>query len=139
MAVLLVEDDTVVRLTLADFLHETGLEILEASSAEEAMRILGDPAVHVDILVTDLDLGPGDDGLVLATKARQRLPNLQVVYATGSPEKFAGHAFAPWEKRFAKPFDPQALANTVFDLNTKMGGQRLDQPWAPATMAASSL
>ncbi|MDN3564899.1 response regulator [Paeniroseomonas aquatica] len=139
MAVLLVEDDTVVRLTLADFLHETGLEVLEACSADEAMRILVDPLQHVDILVTDLDLGPGDDGLVLASKARRRLPDLQVVYATGSPEKFVGHVLAPWEKRFAKPFDPTVLASTVVGLSETIDRQRLAQLRPAPAMVASSL
>ena len=62
----------------------------------------------------DLDLGPGDDGLVLAAKARRRWPELQVIYATSSPEKLEGHSVRPWEKVFFKPFDPAALAAAIF-------------------------
>jgi CheY-like chemotaxis protein len=117
MAVLLVEDDVVVRLTLSAFLEETGLEILEAGNAKNALAILANPAQHIDILITDLDLGPGDDGLALAAKARLYLPHLQVVYATGSPEKFTGYRFSPWEQVFLKPFSPSALANAVSALH----------------------
>ena len=117
MAVLLVEDDPIVRLTLGEFLEATGLEILEAGDADDALAIIGDPTQHITVLVTDLDLGLGDDGLVLAEQARRHLPDLQVVYATGSPEKLTGHSVAAWEKVFYKPFNPNSLATTVLALN----------------------
>ncbi|RZA27034.1 MAG: response regulator, partial [Proteobacteria bacterium] len=59
MAVLLVEDDTMVRLTLADFFDEAGLQLQEAGSASQALAILRNPVQPIDILVTDLDLGGG--------------------------------------------------------------------------------
>jgi DNA-binding response OmpR family regulator len=117
MAVLLVEDDTVVRLTLADFFEAAGCDFLEASNADDAMTILGDPSQPIDILVTDLDLGPGDNGLALAARARQRWPELLVIYETGSLEMLAGRALAPWEQVFRKPFDPMALAAMVSALS----------------------
>jgi DNA-binding response OmpR family regulator len=117
MVVLLVEDDTMVRLTLADVFEVAGCDFLEASNAEDAMTILGDPLQPIDILVTDLNLGPGENGLALATKARQQRPELLVVYETGSPEMLAGRALAPWEQAFYKPFNPMALAATVSALS----------------------
>jgi CheY-like chemotaxis protein len=117
MAVLLVEDDPIVRLTLSEFLEAAGLEILEAGDANDALVIITDPTQHITVLVTDLDLGLGDDGLVLAEQARRHLPDLQVVYATGSPEKLTGRSVAAWENVFYKPFNPNSLATTVFALN----------------------
>ena len=114
MAILLVEDDPVVRLTLGEFLEEAGLAVVEAGDAEDALALLADRSQDISLLVTDLDLGPGDDGLVLAAKARRRWPELQVIYATGSPEKLEGHSVRPWEKVFFKPFDPAALAAAIF-------------------------
>jgi DNA-binding NtrC family response regulator len=125
MAILLVEDDSVVRLTLGEFLEEAGLQVIEASDAENAQAILADPSHGIRVLVTDLDLGAGDDGLVLATKARQRWPELQVIYATGSPEKLTGHSFAPWERVFYKPFNPTALATAVFAVAKLATGPRV--------------
>jgi DNA-binding response OmpR family regulator len=113
MTVLLVEDNTVVRLTLVDFLEEAGLDVLDVSDADDALAMITDPAQHIDILITDLNLGPGDNGLILAANARRHLPNLQIVYATGSPEIFSGHILAPWEKVFFKPFDTTALVAAV--------------------------
>ncbi|MBL6082824.1 response regulator, partial [Belnapia sp. T18] len=67
MAVLLVEDDAMVRLTLADFFEAAGIDFLEAGNAEDALAILDDPLQRIDVLVTDLNLGAGDSGLALAT------------------------------------------------------------------------
>ncbi|SDE49948.1 response regulator [Belnapia rosea] len=117
MTVLLVEDDAVVRLTLADFFEAAGLEFLEVGTAEDAMAILDNPAQPISVLVTDLDLGSGDNGLALAAKVRQRRPGLRVIYETGSAEMLAGRTLAGWEQVFYKPFSPSALTATVSALS----------------------
>jgi DNA-binding response OmpR family regulator len=139
MTVLLVEDDAMVRLTLADFFETVGLDFLEAENAEDALAIIEDKSQRIDVLVTDLDLGPGDDGLALAKKARLRRPDLLVVYETGSPELFGSHAFSDWEKVFHKPFDPVALAQTVLALDRAWRPARRRQRSAGVKLAASSL
>lgn len=113
MTVLLVEDDAVVRLTLADFFESAGFDFLEASNAKDAMAILDDMARRIDVLVTDLDLGPGESGLALAIKAKHKRPGLQVVYETGSAEMLADRILLSWERVFYKPFDLNALTATV--------------------------
>ncbi len=138
MTVLLVEDDAMVRLTLADFLEAAGLDFLEADNAEDALAIIEDSGRRIDVLCTDLDLGPGDDGLALAKKARLRRPDLLVVYETGSPELFGSHAFADWERVFYKPFDPMALAQTLLALEgARRPARRRQRPSAPKLVASS--
>ncbi|MBL6459118.1 response regulator [Belnapia sp. T6] len=139
MTVLLVEDDTIVRLTLADLFDAAGLDFLEASNADDALIILDDPSQPVDVLITDLNLGVGDSGLALAAKARQRRPKLRVVYETGSPEILAGRDFSPWENVFYKPFDPLALVATVSALNGSRCSGRRSHRRSASKMVASSL
>lgn len=122
MAVLLVEDDTVVRLTLCECLEDAGLEILDAGDATTALAMLEASPRHITILVTDLDLGPGDNGLVLAGKAKRRLPRLRVVYATGSPEMLRGRRMRPWERIFIKPFDIYRFRSDVMALDQALRG-----------------
>ena len=55
-------------------------------AATDALAILEKALGRITDLVTDLDLGPGDNGLVLAAKARRHLKHLRVVYQTGSPD-----------------------------------------------------
>ena len=119
MAVLLVEDDTIVRLTLAEFFDEAGLQVQEAGSADQALAIFHDPTQGIDILVTDLDLGPGDNGLALAQQAKRLLPDLQVIYATGNPDILHGRRLAAWEKVFLKPFNPGCLVAAVLALEER--------------------
>jgi DNA-binding response OmpR family regulator len=116
MSVLLVEDDAILRLTLYEVLLEAGLRVLDASDAEAALAILDSRPAGIMVLVTDLDLGPGRDGLALAAEARCRLPGLRVVYATGSPERLAHRRLATWERLFAKPLDIAALTVAVHAL-----------------------
>jgi DNA-binding response OmpR family regulator len=125
MTVLLVEDDAAVRLTLEEFFEIAGLQVMAAADAEEAMAILARNRRCIDILVTDLDLGPGDDGLVLAAMARRARPSLRVIYATGSPERLAGHALDPTDRVFLKPFDPSVLAQAVQALSAKALAARI--------------
>ena len=139
MVVLLVEDDAMVRLTLADFFEDAGIDFFEADNAEDALAILDDISQPIDVLVTDLNLGTGDSGLVLASKARQRRPNLRVIYETGSRDMLADRAFSPWERVFYKPFDPAALAATVSTLNRLCRPAHGDQRLAPSNTLASSL
>ena len=138
MVVLLVEDDAMVRLTIAEFFEAVGVDFLEAGNAEEAFAILSNPSQPVDVLVTDLDLGPGENGLSLATRARHQRPQLQVVYETGSPEMLAGRGLSAWERAFYKPFDPAALASTVQALERlRRPGQRRQRPTYLKAVASS--
>lgn len=118
MSVLLVEDDTAVRTTLSEIFEQAGLDVMEASDADDAMAILQNPSRHIDVLVTDLDLGPGDDGVMLAIRARLGLPLLHVIYATGSPERLDDHQFLPRETLFTKPFSPVDLTTAVCALSS---------------------
>jgi DNA-binding NtrC family response regulator len=122
MAILLVEDDTAIRLTLAEHMEDLGLHVLDAADAAAALCILEQPPGDISVLVTDLNLGPGENGLVLAAKVRRRVPELRVVYATGSPELLRCHSLRPWERLFIKPFDACRLAAEVQALDRALLG-----------------
>ncbi|MGY3611104.1 PAS domain S-box protein [Bradyrhizobium sp. Lot11] len=103
--VLLVEDDDLIRLTTMEMLRDIGCEVKEASTAQEALKILHEQSV--DILLTDVGL-PGVSGLQLARDAYARLPNLRVVLATGdsgvkSEAARLGAIF------IVKPYSPESL------------------------------
>lgn len=121
MAVLVVEDDPLVRLTLCEFLEDAGLDVLEAADAAAALGLLAALRHEITVLVTDLDLGWGENGLVLAAKARQLRRGLRVIYETGSPEMLRGHRLRPWERAFVKPFDAGRLAEDAAALDRALG------------------
>ena len=108
--VLLVEDDVLVRMTLAESLREATCEVMEAASSDEALRLLA-CAPAPDILVTDVKLPGAMDGVELAARARQIEPGLKIIVTSG-------HA-APGEVRdvadafLAKPFHLHQLLGEV--------------------------
>ena len=114
MDVLVVEDEPLVRETAVAALREAGFSVAEAASAEEALALAeraddGPPAV----VVVDLRLGPGMDGLALGAEARRRWPEVGVVYVTGHPDSFHGRLLGPRERYVVKPFAPAALLGAV--------------------------
>jgi DNA-binding NtrC family response regulator len=117
MCVLLVEDDVAIRLTLVDFLEDVGLRVIDAWDASTALCIVNKPPEIITVLITDLSRGSGDNGLMLAAKARLKIPNLRVVYETGSPEMLRNRLMRPWERVFIKPFDASRLASEVLALD----------------------
>jgi signal transduction histidine kinase/ActR/RegA family two-component response regulator len=88
--VLLVDDDDLVRETLAAQLEVEGYTVLSASSGEPALSLLRTTA-PIDVLVTDLAM-PGMDGLALIQAAQRLRSQLPVILLTGYAEDAAGLA-----------------------------------------------
>lgn len=79
--VLLVEDDTFTRTTLAATLEFLGFQVIDAvSDAAAAMNVVR--SRHIDVLVTDLDLGPGPSGVDIAFGVRALYENTGIVILT---------------------------------------------------------
>ncbi len=81
---MLVEDEPLVRMLLADELREAGLTVVEASNAGEALAFLA-ATDQVDIVVTDIQMPGGMDGIELARQIRERLPAMPIVLTSGNP------------------------------------------------------
>jgi CheY-like chemotaxis protein len=111
--VLVVEDETVVRTLVVEMLRELGYRVLEAEDGPSALRILNE-ARGVDLLLTDFGL-PGLNGRQLADAARERRPDLKVLFMTGYVDnKILIDGFlGPRMEVIAKPFAADALAARV--------------------------
>jgi CheY-like chemotaxis protein len=103
--VLLVEDDDLIRLTTTEMLSDIGCQVREASTAQEALKILDDG--HMDILLTDVGL-PGVSGLQLARDASARRPDLRLVLATGD-SAVKSEATRLGAVLLVKPYTPESL------------------------------
>ena len=112
--ILLVEDEEDVRSFTASALHDLGYRVLTAADASSALAILG-TAQHVDLLFTDVGLPNGLDGRELVDEARQRWPQLKVLFTTG----YARTAFVhfgrldPSVDLIVKPFSEAILAKRI--------------------------
>ena len=119
MDVLLVEDEPSIRELLAEDMADAGLDVAEAPSAEVALETVnaaGEAGRSPCVLVTDVNLGGGMDGLALAREMRRRWPEVGVVYVTGRPSKLHGHALGARERFLPKPFGPSRLTAAVHQL-----------------------
>lgn len=83
-AILLVDDEALVRPAVARGLRRAGHPVLEAESAERALGLLADEVLTVDVLITDVRM-PGIDGPGLAQRALALRPALRVLFVSGSP------------------------------------------------------
>jgi signal transduction histidine kinase/CheY-like chemotaxis protein len=110
-AVLLVDDEDVVRMTAADMLAEMGFSVVEANSAERALQLV-DSGLAVDLLVTD-HLMPGMTGVELAYAVRELLPSTPVLVISGYAE---ADGLAPDLARLTKPFRPEELSAKLQEL-----------------------
>jgi len=80
--ILLVEDEVSVRAFTKIALERFGYQVIEAGTAEAALRILDDVEVTIHLLVTDIVL-PGIDGHELALKVARHRPHLPVLFMSG--------------------------------------------------------
>lgn len=113
--VLLVEDEAPVRAFATRALRLKGYTVLEADLAEEALRLLEDGALNVDVFVTDVVM-PGMDGPTWVRKAMETRPDTRVIFMSGYTEgafgnsgpEIANSTFLP------KPFSLNQLTEAVF-------------------------
>ena len=81
--ILIVEDDTQVRVLAESYLQEQGHRTLSAASVEEALAVL-EGAENIDLLFTNIELqDDAQAGLKLAKQAVEREPDLGVLYTSG--------------------------------------------------------
>jgi CheY-like chemotaxis protein len=116
--VLVVEDDFLIRLTLAEALADDGFEVLESGTAAEALACFeSDGPIH--LMMTDIQLPGGMDGAQLAAEVRAQWPDVPMIFMSGRPP--AGAA-APRDVYIAKPYLPSdvcAAARRLTDAATE--------------------
>ena len=87
--VLVVENEALVRLEVADRLARLGLLVLVASDADEAIVLL-DAHPEIDVLFTDIRMPGSMDGVRLAHHVRNRWPPVRIIVASGMIDEHFG-------------------------------------------------
>ena len=110
--VLLVEDEFLICDMITEALTKRGFEVHAAANAHDALEHLtcGAPC---DLLLTDLNLGPGMDGVALAQRVRELRPDLPVVYASGTYHRLDEFAAVPGATFLPKPYNPDRLCTVI--------------------------
>jgi DNA-binding NtrC family response regulator len=111
--VLIVEDEAAIRLALSGLLRREGYEVAQAESGEKAIETLR--AEPVDLVITDLALGPGASGMDVLRETATRYAGLPVVMITAhGSEKVAVDAMKLGAADYIpKPFDNDEIRLVV--------------------------
>jgi len=107
--VLLVEDDESIRRMIADFLGSHGYRVLAAKDGPEGLEML-EVDRGIALMLSDLMM-PRMGGKLLATKAREILPDLKIILMSGNPED--GRSSLAGVHLLPKPFSIHTLATVV--------------------------
>jgi two-component system, cell cycle sensor histidine kinase and response regulator CckA len=112
--ILLVEDEEPVRAFASRALRLRGYTVLEAESAEQALRTLEDQELLVDVFVTDVVM-PGMDGPSWVREALKKRPDVRVVFVSGYAEGALANSDLQVENSvfLPKPFSLNQLTDTV--------------------------
>ena len=115
--VLLVEDDPLVRVTTRRIMERLGYVVYEADCATKALALGTERLQSVSLLLCDVMM-PDMDGIRLADKLRQDVPDLKILMASGYPEeRLAQRGLVTNGYRFiAKPFFKEQLATVLREL-----------------------
>jgi CheY-like chemotaxis protein len=113
-AVLIVEDEPLLRLHAVDLIEEAGFTAIEAKNADEAIAIL-ESRSDVTLLFTDVHMPGSMDGLKLAHAVRDRWPPIKIIVTSGKRQPAqdampSGGVFLP------KPYAPETVAATIHGL-----------------------
>lgn len=105
--VLVVEDDPLVLLSAVDTIEDAGYRVLEASNADDAIRLL-EQHPEIRIVFTDIEMPGSMDGIKLAAFIRDRWPPVEIIITSG--RVLATDVTLPERGIFlAKPYQSQEL------------------------------
>lgn len=114
--ILLVEDEPLIRMGLADTCEREGFIVAEAQDGVEALAVLkGHPTVR--LVITDIDM-PRMDGLELTRIIHDNFPSVRVVLMSGKTYSRTGN-FPSETPFFEKPVDDGALLACVKNLSAE--------------------
>jgi len=117
--ILLVEDETPVRIFAARALRNKGYTILEADCGETAIELMGAHGHQVEVIVTDVIM-PGMNGPTMIDRITPQFPNVKVIFISGYAEDVFVNNYGS-ERSFnflAKPFTLKQLASKIKEVTS---------------------
>jgi len=114
--VLVVEDDAMVRMPIAEYLRDCGYDVLEAGDAAEAMAALH-AAGRVSVVFSDVRMPGPMDGFALARWLQKNHPDIPVLLTSGyNSSRSLSADVAKGVKLIEKPYSQAHVARRIQDL-----------------------
>ncbi|MBB3226532.1 PAS domain S-box-containing protein [Luteibacter sp. Sphag1AF] len=135
--ILVAEDDDAVRDTVVAMLGDLGYRVLKARDAQSAMSII-ESGVPIDLLFTDVVMPGPLKSPEVARQARERLPNIAVLFTSGYTENSIVHGGRLDEgvELLSKPYTREMLARRLRQVLANQAQRRVpahaDAKVAPA-------
>lgn len=123
MCVLIVEDEPLIRLLVAEEFIEAGFDVWEAENGDRAVALIQNPPVTFTLLVTDIHMPGKHDEIAVARFMRRQYPLVPVIYTTGRPDVL--NSIGPLNKTEAlivKPFVSSELLRAAHRLLAQGAG-----------------
>lgn len=112
--VLVVEDETFIRMDAVDVLRAAGFAVEEAVNADQAIGML-ERGSGIQLIFTDIDMPGSMNGLKLVAAVRERWPPVRIIATSGHFNVQAGDL--PPDARFiSKPYHPAQIVNAIREL-----------------------
>jgi DNA-binding response OmpR family regulator len=107
VCILIVEDEDLIRLILAEELEDAGFDVCQAEDGDAAAALIAKPPTPFSLLVTDIHMPGRLDGLEVGRLMRNRHPAVPIIYMTGRPDALALIGSLRAKDSFLlKPFTP---------------------------------
>ena len=113
--VLVVEDESLIRMESVDMIRDLGFEVIEAVDADEAVSLL-ESVAGIEVVFTDIQMPGSMDGLKLAAAVRGRWPPIKIIATSGrhvlrEGELPTGALFLP------KPYSSEGISSLLNELS----------------------
>jgi len=111
IVILIVEDEPLLRLAALDLVEMAGFEAIAAADATEAVEIL-ESRDDIRVVMTDVDMPRGVDGMRLAAIIRDRWPPIKVIIVSGHVDD-PGDKIPAETMFFSKPYREEQIIETI--------------------------
>ena len=111
--ILVVEDDVLIRMPIAQYLRDCGYRVIEAVNADEAITVLLHRDTVVEIVFSDIEMPGAMDGFGLAKWIREHRPATEIVLAGTVPRSVDAAKELCEAGPLPKPYEAQAVHDHI--------------------------
>jgi len=110
--ILVVEDEALIRLNVADMLEAAGFQVISAANADCALEVLADKP-EVDVVFTDINMPGAIDGISLANFVHAKWPKIALIVTSGKMPPSVLEQLPEGSRFFSKPCSSSELIEAI--------------------------
>jgi len=111
--ILVVEDEVIIRMVISEYLRDCGYKVVEAANADEALIVLQNSDITVEVIFSDIEMPGSMDGFALAQWARANRPDLDVILVGSVPRAASAATDLCEQGHLSKPYESQVVVDRI--------------------------